>query len=570
MLFTACGTGGTTGGDSDEEFRVNFNLNYATTDTVPAQSVKKGDFAVAPTEPSRSGFTFGGWYKETECTNKWEFSVDKVTARTVLYAKWISPVTGEIVYPTDDKDFSGMTATNMERAVDYKMFFKPSETSGHVGDLMPYYENGTYHMFYLKDEGGSVRHSIYRADTTDFFSYEDKGETLQSAPLSTDQDNWIGTGSLAKAGNDYYFFYTGHNGNLSVKEKVMVAKSVGGMNDFQRVAGFEIAPDSSLSQNDFRDPQVWYNETSQKFEMIITANKDGIARIVKYTVSLDLSVKTYDGIIFSDTNGFWNLECADIFKLGNYYYLTYSGQDDTLWYARSTEKFSGYTSPKRMEGKLFYAPKSVSDGSDVYMVGWARRRRSASNNVGFAWAGHLAVQKVKQHSDGSLTLVPIDGLHDYFVNRRALKEDKTDFDLAPVAFVNKDISKVYESFMVKGQLSYAKANGGDFGFAFGYGGESADYMHIKISPVQRAVVFTVKDGAEEATRISGVDLHENTTYSFTFIMEGSVGIFYLDDQVALTVRMYTLQDKSFGFFSDHHSVQFKNISVYTRAGAKTN
>jgi uncharacterized repeat protein (TIGR02543 family) len=38
---------------------------------------------------TKTGYTFGGWYKEVGCLNAWAFITDKVTANTTLYAKWI-------------------------------------------------------------------------------------------------------------------------------------------------------------------------------------------------------------------------------------------------------------------------------------------------------------------------------------------------------------------------------------------------------------------------------------------------------------------------------------------------
>ncbi len=59
-----------------------------------------------PPEPEREGYTFGGWYKEPECINKWDFETDKVGQElrvnvkvelidnkpkeiTWLYARWV-------------------------------------------------------------------------------------------------------------------------------------------------------------------------------------------------------------------------------------------------------------------------------------------------------------------------------------------------------------------------------------------------------------------------------------------------------------------------------------------------
>ncbi|PKM55661.1 MAG: hypothetical protein CVV00_03030 [Firmicutes bacterium HGW-Firmicutes-5] len=41
-----------------------------------------------PTGPTQSGYAFGGWYKESACTNAWDFENDIVTSNTTLYAKW--------------------------------------------------------------------------------------------------------------------------------------------------------------------------------------------------------------------------------------------------------------------------------------------------------------------------------------------------------------------------------------------------------------------------------------------------------------------------------------------------
>ena len=62
--------------------------------------------------------------------------------------------------------------------------------------------------------------------------------------------------------------------------------------------------------------------------------------MIKFTLAKDLSGFEYNGIIVTDPTGdFWNLECSDTFKLGDKYFITYSGQDDTLWYAVSDSQY---------------------------------------------------------------------------------------------------------------------------------------------------------------------------------------------------------------------------------------
>jgi uncharacterized repeat protein (TIGR02543 family) len=50
--------------------------------------VTHGSSITAPTPPTKTGHTFAGWYKESDCTTAWDFATDTVTGVTILYAKW--------------------------------------------------------------------------------------------------------------------------------------------------------------------------------------------------------------------------------------------------------------------------------------------------------------------------------------------------------------------------------------------------------------------------------------------------------------------------------------------------
>ena len=56
---------------------------------VPAQTVLEGELVTEPTDPEKKGYTFSGWYKDSEFTEKWDFDSDVVTKNTIIYGKWI-------------------------------------------------------------------------------------------------------------------------------------------------------------------------------------------------------------------------------------------------------------------------------------------------------------------------------------------------------------------------------------------------------------------------------------------------------------------------------------------------
>ncbi len=92
-------------GWTDVMHTVTFNPNGGTsTATVDTYSVAHGSLiSVVPSNPTRSGYVFEGWYTDTSGTTAWNFATDTVTADTVLYAAWsaalslsISPSSGDI------------------------------------------------------------------------------------------------------------------------------------------------------------------------------------------------------------------------------------------------------------------------------------------------------------------------------------------------------------------------------------------------------------------------------------------------------------------------------------------
>ena len=73
-----------------------------------------------------------------------------------------------------------------------------------------------------------------------------------------------------------------------------------------------------------------------------------------------------------------------------------------------------------------------------------------------------------------------------------------------------------------------------------------------------------ENGDEYDTMDRSKVLAPGETYSFTYIQEGSVGIFYLDGLASLTVRLYGVSGKSIQLFAENNAVQFSSLREYTR------
>lgn len=77
---------------------VTFDGQGGTADSITDLSYDALISAPSP-DPTRTGYTFAGWYKEAACTNAWDFETDKVTANITLYAKWTANDTDDDYTP---------------------------------------------------------------------------------------------------------------------------------------------------------------------------------------------------------------------------------------------------------------------------------------------------------------------------------------------------------------------------------------------------------------------------------------------------------------------------------------
>lgn len=75
---------------------VSYHLNYDEDNYYYVDYYENGEkILYIPPIPQRDGYTFGGWFKEAECINQWDFDTDTLqlsekTQEIKLYAKWIA------------------------------------------------------------------------------------------------------------------------------------------------------------------------------------------------------------------------------------------------------------------------------------------------------------------------------------------------------------------------------------------------------------------------------------------------------------------------------------------------
>ena len=76
-----------------ETYTVTFQLNYGDEGVYKTVKVEDGDTVKEPSDPSRSGYTFKGWYTKATSGTKFDFDTE-ITKDVTLYAQWTKTSSG--------------------------------------------------------------------------------------------------------------------------------------------------------------------------------------------------------------------------------------------------------------------------------------------------------------------------------------------------------------------------------------------------------------------------------------------------------------------------------------------
>lgn len=504
--------------------------------------------------------------------------------------------------PDSNPVFQNLQCSTQIEQSDYSIY-KITSNGTRIGDLMPIYDDASnkFYLYYLKDiwnDNSNQRHPWYTLSTTDFSSYNEiPTEIISSSSAGCDQDFAIGSGSVFVKNNTYYGFYTGHNPNVlsscvTTKEGIMLATSINPEVGFTKNKSFTTiyAPKGMQfdEQDNFRDPYVF--EDAGIYHMLVSARAKigGVFKgvIVSYTSS-DLLSWTYDGI-FYDGGGkyFFFMETAQVFKMGSMYYLIFSDINSRkVLYRKGSSATGPWELPigsEFLDGNDFYAAKAVSNGTNTFIMGWTAK---TENNLDFGvktWGGNLVAHKLTQDSNNDLMLSIPDAVASGMKTKITLEPNREIGNFEKIgsneesykltSFNRNDVSAVFYEpidaprYLISTTVSYSQSNR-DFGFFLGACDEKNNVISLRFVPGENKIRLdkTQRSSLSSSTSSdneTSFKLEPNVEYDVKVVIENSIVVIYVNNQVALTSRVYKAPNTSWGVFADDSSVFFKTIVVY--------
>ena len=467
------------------------------------------------------------------------------------------------------------------------------QQTGWVGDVMPYFVNGQFEIFFLHDAPDQVKqssagqHAIHKFSSKNLLDFSYDGEVIPYGNKNT-QDHLIGTGSMVKVGDLNYFYYTGHNNNGSwlqnnnpgwadgnSREAILYATSKD-MGSWTKKNGFALKAPDGYSRNDFRDPYVFYNSEFSQYWMLVSTQSAGKGVILVYTSSDPATDQWTLKAPLNVEGDYLMLECADIFKLEDKYYMLFAedwSNTPGTHYRVANSTAGPWLKPAdgndMFDGYQFYAGRSASNGRQRFAFGWAHRRNPENDGGTKTWGGNLISHELFKTGTDKLGVKSPESVKAYFtkaIDPVITASSGTVSHAADTHVLTGSSTKAQYTFgsitgttQIKGNLKLVNLTGAA-GIGFNVQPNSSGTYVIKFEPLAKRIA--AYNNGVEITRVP-FNWEAGKQYAFNLVIDGSVAVLYLNDQVALTNRIYGMQSKSWSLFAENNVLTASSLKTVT-------
>ena len=292
-------------------------------------------------------------------------------------------------------------------------YFKPQDPY-YVGDCMPFFHDGTFHLYYLQDEnhhqakGGLGGHQWAHATSIDLIHWTHYPLAI---PCEEDWEGSICTGSTFYHDGTYYGFYATRMPDRNEKLSLAISKD---SITFEKTLPNPFAePTAGYRERDYRDPFVFQDESTGEFNMLVTASLADFPLYHRGGCLVRLTSKDLRNwqvvepfIIPGGMPGWPSVpECPDYFYWNGWYYLIFSLNGEARyrmsknpmgpWLRPIIDTFDGPTLATVMKTAAFTGNRRIG-------VAFLGSRKDDKDDGQRMYGGNAIFREVYQHEDGSL------------------------------------------------------------------------------------------------------------------------------------------------------------------------
>ena len=457
----------------------------------------------------------------------------------------------------------------IERTMQY---YKP-EGALFVGDCMPFYHQGTFHLYYLLDEGhhaargGLGGHQWAHASTTDLVHWAHHPLALA---IDAPWEGSICTGSVFYHEGTFYAFYATRMPDRS--QHLGLATGSDGIHFAKTQPNPFASPPEGYSPLHYRDPFVFRDESGQGFHMLVTASIEepglyGRGGCLLHLTSKDLRNWQPAGpfIVPGGERGHPSVpECPDCFHWNGWTYLLF-GLNGPAHYRMSRGPIGPWLRPPvdTFDGVLGAVMKTAPYGEGRRLGAFFLNSRAGGRDDGARlYAGNAVLRELVQHEDGTLgtqfvpEMIPRAG-DPLDLPFRALTAGVSGAEGRVAISAMEGLGAgMLERVPVDARVSLTVRPDGacaDIGLCFRGSGRWESGYELHVLPYERQVTLN----EQALSCVEGLD----RPFKLDVILQGDIVDVCIDERRCLIDRCPALKGERLFFYCQNGQVAFESIEV---------
>ena len=291
------------------------------------------------------------------------------------------------------------------------LHYRPAD--GFVGDVIPFFWRGDYHLFYLKAPLPPAREGAGGVPWAHIVSsnlrqWEELPDAIAPGREGEPDAGGCWTGSVVHSGNLFHIFYTGYAPGRRQRPQTVchaVSRDLKSWEKDQRNPVLS-SDDRWYERTDWRDPFVFWNGDERCYWMLVTARVKDAPTSRAGCIAL---AKSDDLENWEVQPPLWTPyvvhvpECPDVFQLGERWHMIFSTRETRYRVAGSPAGPWGAPAVESLDGRWLYAAKTLSDGQRRLLFGWVATREGERDSGAWEWGGDLALpRQLEPAEDGGL------------------------------------------------------------------------------------------------------------------------------------------------------------------------
>ncbi len=266
---------------------------------------------------------------------------------------------------------------------------------GWFGDPIPFYWEGSYHVFFMKAPFAGGGSSWEHIASHDLVHWDEFPTAIRPGSIGSPDELACMTGSIIEKDGTFHMFYTGVS---NAGQSICHATSRDLIHWDKDPNNPILLPDKDFYETvDWRDPEVIVSPESNGYWMLIAAKEKKNDEIHYYhactALATSIDLRNWQVQAPIARSSILYMDCPTLHRIGETWCLMMAARYTTIWLGNSPRGPWRKMLRESPDSIFTTAGKMMFDGRRLILVNWLAHRRNREDSGDAEWGGVMTIPR---------------------------------------------------------------------------------------------------------------------------------------------------------------------------------